>query len=224
MSDQSADPPKGLSDVLQAALPQVPAEGETLSAFLNRLDGRAHGGLALILGLVLLIPVKWVLPQIAGLLLLVSGWRLFGGLATPLLPFIGGRTIKNARLVAFGKMMHDQKWLAAALPPRMADFSTGFAIKAAAIALIVAGLAALVPSTHYLLGLGLIILGLGLVQRDGAAILAGMAVTFAAAAFVLTLVAGAAAGAPFAAGWKQETLPFLSTPAKALLPDDHATR
>jgi hypothetical protein len=220
--DQPAGRPLDLADALQAAVPQVGTKGEALTAFLNRLDGRAHGVLALILGVLLLIPVKWMLPQLAGLLLLASGWRLFGGAATPLLPFVGRRVIARARLAALAVLVSRQTWLRAVSPPRLTDFAAGFALKAAAVALIVAGLAALAPCTHYLLGLSLAVLGVGLMQRDGAATLAGMALSFAAGAFTLTLVAGAAAGAPFASAWGQENLPFLHSPAKALLPDDHA--
>lgn len=224
VDDQPLAPPHGFADAWQAALPQTPEEGEKFGAFLERLDGRAHGALALIAGLLLLIPVKWALPQIAGLLVLVSGWRMFGGVAAPALPFLGGRTFTKARLDAAGNFVSKQTWLGAIAPPRLADFSTGFALKAAAIALIVAGMAALVPSTHFLLGFGLIILGIGLMQRDGAAMLAGVAVSFAASAFTMTLLAGAIAGAPFAAGWAEETVPFLVPAEKTLVPDDHAAR
>lgn len=222
--DQPAERPLDLAEALQAAVPQVAAEGEALTAFLNRLDGRAHGVLAFMLGVVLLIPVKWVLPQLAGLLLLASGWRLFGGDAAPFLPLVGRRMIARAPLAALAGAVSSQAWLRAVAPPRLADLAAGFALKAAAVALIVGGVAAMAPCTHYLLGLSLAVLGLGLMQRDGAAMLAGMALSFAAAAFSLTLVAGAAAGAPFASAWGQENLPFLNQPAKALLPDDHAAR
>jgi hypothetical protein len=142
---------------------------------------------------------------------LASGWGLFSGSTAPLLPFVGGRIISKQRLEAWGASLGSQTWLNTIAPPRLAGFAHGFVQQAQAIALILAGLAALAPSTHYLLGCGLILLGLGMTQRDGAASLAGLATTLAASAFTLTLVAGAAAAAPFAAAWKQENLPFFST-------------
>jgi hypothetical protein len=210
MDDQAATPQRTFADVWQRAAALVEANGEALGAFLGRLEGRAHGALALILGLLLLAPVKWLLPQITGLLLLASGWVLFGGSGAPFLPFLGGRTISKQRLESLGVSIQSQTWLDAISQPRLDGFAKGFAQHAEAIAFILAGLAAMVPSTHFVLGLGLIVLGLGMLQRDGAASLAGMATTFAASAFTLTLVAGAAAGAPFAAAWGQENLPFIS--------------
>ncbi len=198
----------------QGAALEVGAEGETLRTFLNRLDGRAHGALALILGILLLLPVRWVLPQIAGLLLLASGWRSFAGSAAPFLPFIGGRQIAKPRLEAAGAFINGQSWISGLSPPRLDGLTQGFAQQAQSIALIVAGLAACVPATHFLLGLALIILGMGTAQRDGAASLAGIAATFAASVFTLTMVAGTAAGAPFAAAWSHENLSFFSAPAK----------
>ncbi len=189
------------------------------------LGSRAHGVLALVLGLILLIPVKWVLPQLAGLLLLASGWGLVAAKAAPT-PLIGSRTIAKPDIERAASAFEKQGWLSAITHPRLPDFVSGPAVYAAAIALILAGLAALLPTTHYLLGLALIVLGLGLAQKDGVGAMAGLALCFGASCYVLTLTAGAAAGAPFAGPWAAGALPWLSEwlEPSPLLPDDHSTR
>lgn len=222
MNEPAPVPPASLGDVVESASSHVDDGGEKVSAFLSRLDGRAHGLLAIILGLTLLVPVRWLLPQVAGLLLLISGWRLFSGIPAPFLPILGGRTFKKPRFETASRT--SRRWLGAVSKPRLSSFTTGFAGQAAAIALIAAGCAAFVPSTHFWLGLGLILLGLGLTQRDGLAALPGLALTFAASAFTLTLTAGTIAGAPFAGDWGRRNLPFIHAPPAPLVPDDHATR
>jgi hypothetical protein len=208
-----------------AALRTAAADGASVRAIAAALGGRGHGVLALLLGLILLIPVKWVLPQLAGLLLLASGWRLFAAKAAPS-PLIGNRILAKPGVERAASAIDKQRWLSAILHPRLPDFVSGATVYAAAIALILAGLAALLPTTHYFLGLALIVLGLGLAQMDGAATLAGLAACFAASFYVLTMTAGAAAGAPFAGPWAEGALPWLADWLKpaALFPDDHSAR
>jgi hypothetical protein len=205
----------------------APDAGVTTSALASALDRRSFGALTVGLGIALLLPIPLLVPQIAGLLLLTAGLNLIGGARAPATLRALKGVWPKSRLLAMAKALSAALgWIEAAWTGVWGDLIDAFAL-AAGLALVVSGIAALAgPSMP--LGLSAIALGYGLMQRDGLITLIGAALCFASSAFVLTMLGGIVADAPFARGWGEIHTPWLSEmlhPApKDLIPPDHANR
>jgi hypothetical protein len=160
--------------------------------------------------------------------LILAGLNLIGGARAPaMLRALNKTPLRKPRLEATAKVLNGALgWLEDLWRGAWGELIDGFAF-AAGLALLLTGLAALAgPSAQ--LGLSTIVLGYGLMQRDGVLSLLGGALCFAASAFVLTMLGGVIAGAPFAATWGELHTPWLVQmlhPApNDLMPPDHATR
>ncbi|MGE3303126.1 MAG: exopolysaccharide biosynthesis protein [Hyphomonadaceae bacterium] len=187
------------SEALAAAGP-----GGALRDLFARLGVRGHGLILIAAGALLLLPFAWGPPQIAGMLLLLNAGRLWArqGAAAPLLGGVklgAGAGGGLARAFAFAE---------GAIRPRLADWAGGFGGRAAAFAMLLAAIAAFAPTPHLWLALGVLALGFGLCERDGLASAAGVAVCVCAGVYLVTMLAGLALGADFAAAWADARLPY----------------
>jgi hypothetical protein len=208
------------SAAFAAAAEAEPGPTARIGALAEKLGPRSYGIWALLAGLLLLIPVPLVLPQIAGLILIAVGVKRLSGqdAAAPLIGrfAINTHAFATGFRVAFG-------WLESLWRARLPGL---IGAGLAGLALLLAGVAALTgPSA--LLGLGAILLGYGLMQRDGLFTLAGAALCFGASVYVLTMLGGLIAGAPYAAGWGQDHVRWLADLLHGqsdILPPDHASR
>lgn len=208
------------SAAFAAAAAAEPGPRARIGALAQRLGSRSYGIWALLAGLLLLIPVPLVLPQLAGLILLAAGLKRLTGqdAAAPLVWrfAIDSHAFATGFRVAFG-------WLESLWRARLPGL---IGAGLAGLALLLAGIAALTgPSA--LLGLGAIFLGYGLMQRDGLFTLAGVALCFGVSVYVLTMLGGLVAGAPYATAWGQDHARWLADLLHGqsdILPPDHATR
>lgn len=215
---REATPP--FSAAFAAATEAEPGPRIRIGALAEKLGSRSYGVWSLFAGLLLLIPVPLVLPQLAGLILLAAGLKLLSGqnAAAPLVWrfAIDKHAFATGFRVAFGWL--ERLWRAR-LPGLIGAGLTG-------LALLLAGLAALTgPSA--LLALGAILLGYGLMQRDGLFTLAGAALCLGVGVYVVTMLGGLIAGAPFATAWGQDHARWLADLLHGqsdILPPDHATR
>jgi hypothetical protein len=210
-AEPHAEPDLNLSATLRGLAAAASPAGAPLSWVMEALEARGFGVVAFMLGLVLLIPVKWVLPQIVGLALLITAWRMLTGARTPWLPFgLSKRVIAKARLeAAAGLVEKNLSFYEEMVKPRFHDLAHNAGETAAAIAILLAGACALAPAAHLIIALGLILLGLGLAQRDGAVMLAGVALCLGGSAYLATMLAGLAVGAGYASGWAEQQMPWL---------------
>lgn len=213
-----AAPP--FSAAFAAAAEAEPGPSARIGALAEKLGPRSYGVWALLAGLLLLLPVPLVLPQFAGLILLAAGVKQLSG-QTATAPLIGRLTIDKHAFatgfrVAFG-------WLESLWRARLPGL---IGASLAGLALLLAGIAALTgPSA--LLALGAILLGYGLMQRDGLFTLAGAALCFGVSVYVLTMLGGLVAGAPYATTWGQDHARWLADLLHGqsdILPPDHASR
>lgn len=208
------------SAAFAAAAETEPGPKARIDALTQKLGARSYGLWSMLAGLILLLPIPIVLPQLAGLILLAAGVnRLSGQASTASLMgrlAIDKRAFSAGFRVAFG-------WLENLWRARM---PTLIGAGLAGLALLLAGLAALTgPSA--LLGLGAIVLGYGLMQRDGLFTLAGAALCFGVSVYALTMLGGLIAGAPFAGDWGQTHAPWLADLLHGesdIMPPDHAAR
>jgi hypothetical protein len=155
------------------ALAAGAAAGGSLRTVFESLKGRGFGLVVLLLGVLLLVPIDLVLPQIVGVLLLIAGWGILWGAAAPWLAFQGSRPLSGSQLNAIAEFIHVRcGWIESIVKPRFSDLAGDFAERAAGVGILLAGICALAPIPHALAALGLILLGLGLMERDGIATLA----------------------------------------------------
>lgn len=211
------------SAAFAAAAEAEPGVRTRIGALAERLGPRSFGVWALFAGALLLLPIPFVLPQLAGLMLIAVALKLMSG-KNATAPLIGRVSLTQRSVhaaatgfrVAFGWL--ERLWRAR-LPGLLGAGIAGFA-------LLLAGLAALAGPSP-LLALGALLLGYGLMQRDGVFTLAGAAFCFGASVYILTMIGGLVAGAPFAASWSQDHAQWLADllhGPSGIMPPDHATR
>lgn len=208
------------SAAFAAAAEAEPGPSARIGALAQKLGPRSYGVWALLAGLLLLLPVPLVLPQLAGLILLAAGFKQLSGQSATA-PLIGSLAIDKHAFatgfrVAFGWL--ENLWRAR-LPGLIGAGLAG-------LALVLAGVAALTGASA-LLALGAILLGYGLMQRDGLFTLAGAALCLGFGVYVLTMLGGLVADAPYATGWSQEHVRWLADLLHGqsdILPPDHASR
>jgi hypothetical protein len=205
---------------------KAPETGASIAALSDALDRRSFGALAVVLGIVVLLPIPFVVPQLAGLMLILTGLNLIGGARAPATLRALKSAVRKPRLDAIASLLRGAiGWLENLWRGAWGELLDHFAL-AAGLALALAGLAALAgPSAG--IGLSTLILGYGLMQRDGVLALIGGALCFGTSAFVLTMLGGVIAGAPYADAWGAVHAPWLVQwlhPApNDLIPANHAT-
>jgi hypothetical protein len=190
------------SDTLPALAVAGEGPGITLRAILKTLGERGFALLIVGLGLPNCLPMPPPIPLLCGLLLIFVALQMVLGWATPWLPgFLLEKTVSRATLSNF--IERAMPWvdrLERFAKPRLSLFDSRLAFRLVGSALMVFSLA-LVFAAPFIgqvpLGLAVVLIGLGLVERDGLLVLAGIGVGCAGTAlslgFVLALASGAAA-------------------------------
>jgi hypothetical protein len=190
------------SDTLPALAVAGEGPGITLRAILKTLGERGFALLIVGLGLPNCLPMPPPIPLLCGLLLIFVALQMVLGWATPWLPgFLLEKTVSRATLSNF--IERAMPWvdrLERFAKPRLSLFDSRLAFRLVGSALMVFSLA-LVFAAPFIgqvpLGLAVVLIGLGLVERDGLLVLGGICVGCAGTAlslgFVLALASGAAA-------------------------------
>jgi hypothetical protein len=190
------------SDTLPALAVAGEGPGITLRAILKTLGERGFALLIVGLGLPNCLPMPPPIPLLCGLLLIFVALQMVLGWATPWLPgFLLEKTVSRATLSNF--IERAMPWvdrLERFAKPRLSLFDSQLAFRLVGSALMVFSLA-LVFAAPFIgqvpLGLAVVLIGLGLVERDGLLVLGGICVGCAGTAlslgFVLALASGAAA-------------------------------
>lgn len=199
----------GFSATFGEIAAKTPETGASISALADALDRRSFGVLSFVLGIVIILPIPFVVPQIAGLMLILAGLNLVGGARAPASLRALRRPVRKPRIAAIASLLRGAiGWLEDLWRGAWGDLLDHFAF-AVGFALTLAGLAALAgPSAG--IGLSTLVLGYGLMQRDGVLALAGGALCFGTSAFVLTMLGGVIADAPYAETWGELHTPWLA--------------
>jgi hypothetical protein len=206
MIDETPLPPlKDAAAVARQAAAGVPAEGLEWRAALAAMDKRGFAPFLLAAAFLLILPIDFALPQIAGVTIIVCALALLAGAQAPPLPwFVAKMRVKKERLEGVAKFFDDLDWARLVLTPRHAEFATGAGETLAALALLLLGIASAAGLPNTLPALGVCAIGLGLLQRDGLVMLIGVAVAIGWIAFLVAMAVGAHLNAPFASGWMNE--------------------
>jgi hypothetical protein len=198
-------------------------DGVRVSEITDALGVRAFGAMALKFGILLLLPLP-VLPQVLGAVLALSGVRMLGGATKLWLPGLSAIKLSHGQIqliARLSKMLFS--WAENVPLPSVGDMTGGYGLKLCALALTLAGVAALFGPPGALVCIGLAALGFGLMQEQGLYRLIGVALCLGGAAFTLTNLAGAIAGAPWAGGWLGDHAPWLKSllqpEPKGLMPE-----
>jgi hypothetical protein len=190
------------SDTLPALAVAGEGPGITLRAILKTLGERGFALLVVGLGLPNCLPMPPPIPLLCGLLLIFVALQMVLGWATPWLPgFLLEKTVSRATLSNF--IERAMPWvgrLERFAKPRLGLVDSRLAFRLIGSALMVFSLA-LVFAAPFIgqvpLGLAVVLIGLGLVERDGLLVLGGICIGCAGTAlslgFVFALASGAAA-------------------------------
>jgi hypothetical protein len=190
------------SDTLPALAVAGQGPGVTLRDILKTLGERGFALLVVGLGLPNCLPMPPPIPLLCGLLLIFVALQMVLGWTTPWLPgFLLEKTVSRATLANFiERAMPWVRKLERFAQPRLGLFDSRLAFRLIGSALMVFSLA-LVFAAPFIgqvpLGLAVVLIGLGLVERDGLLVLGGICIGCAGTAlslgFVLALASGAAA-------------------------------
>jgi hypothetical protein len=190
------------SDTLPALAVAGQGPGITLRDILKTLGERGFALLVVGLGLPNCLPMPPPIPLLCGLLLIFVALQMVLGWTTPWLPgFLLEKTVSRATLANFiERAMPWVRKLERFAQPRLGLFDSRLAFRLIGSALMVFSLA-LVFAAPFIgqvpLGLAVVLIGLGLVERDGLLVLGGICIGCAGTAlslgFVLALASGAAA-------------------------------
>ena len=205
IDDTPLPPLKDAAAVTREAAAQTPAEGSEWREAMRLMDRRAFAPFLLAAAFLLIMPIDLILPQIAGVTMIVCGLGLLMGAAAPPLPwFVGKMKARKSSLEGLAKFFDEQSWAHLIVNPRMAEFSTGLGETMAALSILILGIEVTAPLPDLIPALGVLALGLGLLQRDGLVMLIGVAVAIGWTAFLIAMAVGAHMNAPFASGWMSE--------------------
>ena len=186
--------PERTSDVLRAFRDRLPEERVSLNDLIEALGERSLGTILLALALPTVAPVPLGVSCLFDLPILLFSLRMAVSGARPNLPgWVGRRTVSRQLAermidVALPRL----RWIERMLKPRMPRFVTvererwfGALVFMLTIICIVP-----LPLTGWLPGFALVLLSLGLIERDGAAIVAGFGLSIASVAFAVLMISG----------------------------------
>ncbi len=193
--------PPRTSRVLREFAETIEGERVRLRDIDAAMQERAFGLLMLVLALPNVLPVT--LPGVSTLLgvpLMLLAAQLIAGYRKPWLPnWIGGRSFSRRDFLRF--LRHALPWLQrleAMLRPRLAALTSRRAERflVGGLALVLSCVMILpIPLGNMLPAVAMVMLALGLLEQDGLAVLAGVAVGVAGLGLAGGVVAGALAGA-----------------------------
>ncbi|MFK8250944.1 exopolysaccharide biosynthesis protein [Ancylobacter terrae] len=175
--------PPRTSELLSAIVTAHSAERIALGDLVSALRNRAFGITLLLFGIPNCLPMPPGIPVICGVILTLVGVQMAIGRDELWLPrWLAARTFSRASL---------EKLINRALPwvqrfeaysrPRQAMFASAFARRGVGLLVVILGLLLMLPIPIFgnlPPGIAVCILGLGMVERDGAFILAGTIATF----------------------------------------------
>jgi hypothetical protein len=169
---------------------------------INALRHKAFALLVVVLALPNCLPMPPPIPLLCGLLLAVVAVQMIIGLPTPWLPApVLERSVARADFTgAVARALPPLRRLERLSRPRLRFFETSAGMRGIGAVLLAMALALLVAAPfvgQIPLGMAAALVGLGLVERDGAVVLAGMimgAVGFSLSlGFVVAIISGVAA-------------------------------
>jgi hypothetical protein len=169
-------------------------DGERISVedVFERTGGRAHGLLLLVLGLPEVIPMVGLSAVLAAPIFAVGAYMLARG-ADPRLPgWIRRRSMSRAR---FRKAVDRTRSIVHKLErigrPRLDSVARAGRIQGLACMILAAVLAVPIPGINILAAFGVVSMGFGILQRDGAFVLASLLATVIAAGGMIAVLLGA---------------------------------
>lgn len=190
------------SDTLPALAVAGEGPGITLRAIMKTLGERGFALLVVGLGLPNCLPMPPPIPLLCGLLLIFVALQMVLGWNTPWLPgFLLDKTVSRATMANFiERAMPWVRKLERVAKPRLGIVDSRLAFRLIGSALMMFSVA-LVCAAPFIgqvpLGVAVVLIGLGLVERDGLLVLGGIAVGLVGTAlslgFVFALATGAAA-------------------------------
>lgn len=168
----------GTSELLHHLLEELPqhAPKVLLSELLEQFRRRAFGVFLLVVVLPTYIPVAFGIGAVAGALCVVCGLQMIALFERPWLPrFARDFALPRDRLASFARRC--EPWfrrLERLVKPRLSQFTEGFAVRFTGIVVIVMGIALSlpIPFTNFLFAVPLTLLAIGIIEGDGALILA----------------------------------------------------
>lgn len=190
------------SDTLPALAVVGEGPGITLRAIMKTLGERGFALLVVGLGLPNCLPMPPPIPLLCGLLLIFVALQMVLGWNTPWLPgFLLDKTVSRATMANFiERAMPWVRKLERVAKPRfgIVDSRLAFRLIGSALMMFSVALVCAAPFIGQVpLGVAVVLIGLGLVERDGLLVLGGIAVGLVGTAlslgFVFALATGAAA-------------------------------
>ncbi|WP_406858620.1 exopolysaccharide biosynthesis protein [Alsobacter sp. KACC 23698] len=174
----------------------------SVRAIVDALGERAYALLVVVLGLPNCLPMPPPIPLICGLLLLFVAAQIVLGKQAPWLPRrLLARTIALEDLrKAVDRAVPWLRWLERVARPRLSVFESAIAFRLVGLALLAFSLALVFAAPvigQIPLGLAVVLVGLGLVERDGIVVIAGLSFglvgTTLSLGFLFAIFASAAA-------------------------------
>ena len=167
----------------------APGAGEAaLGAVIERLDERAFGFMLRLLALPCSLPFVYVLPQIVALPMLALAAQMAAGRDSPWLPAkLAARRFQTRHfLTVIERSERYVGWIEAIARPRALFVTgrTGARIAGALLLIPCASILVPLPATNTAPGIGVAIAALGLIERDGAIVILGIALGVAWVAFL----------------------------------------
>jgi len=179
----------------------APEEGFTLREIFDRLDESAFGAGLFLLALPCCIPFLYGVPQVVAVPMMALAVQMFMGREEPWLPdALARRKIDKAGLTQMAR--GGRKWLGwieALIRPRFTVITgkRSERIIGAFLILFCASILVPLPMTNTVPGFAVAIASFGLMQKDGAAVIAGLII---GTVWISGLVFAALTGASFLAG------------------------
>ena len=175
-------------------------DGLTIREIRDHLDERAFGLLILILTIPCLVPALYGVPQVLGVPIILLAAQVLVGREEPWLPEgILKRRVPKPWLDRMSDFATKRMgWFERLSRPRLHWLAAGPGERMAAVFMILATLTIILPMTNTVPSVALALLSVGLIQRDGAFVALGSAVSLAWAGLLIALVVGLVLGATWA--------------------------
>lgn len=195
MRDDDTPPPPRTSGILRDLAAGLPGERVTLGEIDAALADRAFGLLMLVFALPNTLPSLPGMSAVLGLPLLMLALQLAGGWSRPWLPrWLAGRSLPVRDFSRFVDLA--TPWLQRierVLTPRLPQFTAPVVerwVVGVMAVLLATAIVLPIPFGNIPPAIGVSLLALGLLERDGAAVLAGLAVGVVSLAVVGAVLLG----------------------------------
>lgn len=184
------------SDVL-LAIAAEPNERLSFGELLSRLGDRTFGFVLLVLGIICVLPQPPGGTTVFGTVLVLIALQLLIGLGQPWVPgFVRRRSMARATFrLGIDKVAPTLRRIERVCRPRVSWLTIGLFERLAGFAIVVFAIIIALPIPvigNVLPGIAVCVIAIGLIERDGLALLAGVAFGIAALALIAGLIGGAA--------------------------------